>query len=294
MYNSSWSDGRCATENPTSSIQEFLWRIQCEGWNIVILQTTPVLMTLKEENPGEYINLMDDIEIQKCSFDLKRTRSTITFMLPVNLLNAYEEELKCNFEEVLRKTIFKEDVQIKRCKLAITKRFFTTFFQPYLDNVVRMIKDILTDPSLTDVSTLLEVGGCDESPFIRETLQSSFPNKNVYTKWPKPGCTTGSGYLWIWARNHLIQFWWYTYWIAKLFFSDIKLSECIKDLIFIRLYQTCTDHIYMISKTIINVHLIKCKCDKKNKCINVYATFILWNPSQYWVHRYFICKLVKR
>lgn len=99
----------------------------------------PVLMTLKEENPGEYINLMDDIEIQKCSFDPKRTRSTITFMLPVNLLNAYEEELKCNFEEVLRKTILKEDVQIKRCKLAITKSFFTTFFQPFLDNVVGMI-----------------------------------------------------------------------------------------------------------------------------------------------------------
>lgn len=88
----------------------------------------PVLMTLKQENPGEYINLMDDIEIQKCSFDPKRTRSTITFMLPVNLLNAYEEELKCNFEEVLRKTILKEDVQIKRCKLAITKSFFYDFF----------------------------------------------------------------------------------------------------------------------------------------------------------------------
>lgn len=42
-----------------------------------------------------------------------------------------------------------------------------------------MIKDILTDPSLKDVSTLLAVGGCAESPFIRETLQSSFPNENV-------------------------------------------------------------------------------------------------------------------
>lgn len=60
-------------------------------------------------------------------------------MLPVNLLNAYIEELKRNFEEVLRKTILKEDVQIKRCKLAITKIFFTTFFQPFLDNVVGMI-----------------------------------------------------------------------------------------------------------------------------------------------------------
>lgn len=134
-------------------------------------------MTLKEENPGEYINLMDDIEIQKCSFEPKRTRSTITFMLPVNLLNAYEEELKCNFEEVLKKTISKEDVQIKRCKLAITKSFFTTFFQPLLDNVVGMIEDILTDPSLTDVSTLLKVGGCAESPFIRENYSLRFQIK---------------------------------------------------------------------------------------------------------------------
>lgn len=134
-------------------------------------------MTLKEENPGEYINLMDDIEIQKCSFEPKRTRSTITFMLPVNLLNAYEEELKCNFEEVLKKTISKEDVQIKRCKLAITKSFFTTFFQPLLDNVVGMIEDILTDPSLTDVSTLLKVGRCAESPFIRENYSLRFQIK---------------------------------------------------------------------------------------------------------------------
>lgn len=74
------------------------YRSSCGGNSV----NDEILSFFKRQNPGENINL-DNVEIQKCSYDPKRTRSTITFMLPVNLLNAYKEEFKCNFEEVLRK-----------------------------------------------------------------------------------------------------------------------------------------------------------------------------------------------
>lgn len=139
----------------------------------------PVLMRLKEENPGDYLDLMNDIEMKKCTYSPKMDKNNITLRLPVTLLDAYKEETECQIEECLQDTAFADDVQIKRDKMMISKKLFGSFFKSSVDNVVRIIKEILDTPSMSEVTTFLAVGGYAESALIKETLQTTFPEKKI-------------------------------------------------------------------------------------------------------------------
>ncbi|XP_062569122.1 heat shock 70 kDa protein 12A-like [Saccostrea cucullata] len=139
----------------------------------------PVLMKLKEEYPGDYLDLMNDIEMKKCTYSPKMNKEKITLRLPVTLLNAYREDTECEIEESLEHTTFADDVHVKRDKMTISKKLFHTFFTNSVDNVVRIIKEILDTPGMSDVSTLLAVGGYAESPLMTETLKTVFAHKKV-------------------------------------------------------------------------------------------------------------------
>ncbi|XP_061164137.1 heat shock 70 kDa protein 12A-like [Saccostrea echinata] len=139
----------------------------------------PVIMRLKEENPGDYLDLMNDIEMKKCTFSPKMNKEKITLRLPVTLLTAYREDTECEIEESLENTTFADDVHIKRDKMTISKKLFHTFFKNSVDNVVRIIKEILDTPGMSDVNTLLAVGGYAESPLMTETLKTVFAHKKV-------------------------------------------------------------------------------------------------------------------
>ncbi|XP_078325244.1 heat shock 70 kDa protein 12A-like isoform X3 [Crassostrea virginica] len=139
----------------------------------------PVLMTLKDDHPGDYLELMNDIEMKKCTYKTSTDQEKITLRIPVTLMNAYEMETECKVEEILENTNFVDDVAIKQDKMTISKKLFTTFFQTSVDNVIKIIREILDTPGLTDVNTLLAVGGYAESTLIVDKLKTTFSQKKV-------------------------------------------------------------------------------------------------------------------
>ncbi|XP_048774519.2 heat shock 70 kDa protein 12A-like isoform X2 [Ostrea edulis] len=139
----------------------------------------PVLMRVKEDYPGDYLDLMNDIEMKKCTFGPKMNKDKITLRIPVMLLTVYTEDTDCQIEESLKNTTFADDVHIKRDKMTISKKLFQKFFETSVDNVVRIIKEILDTPGLSDINTLLAVGGYAESSLMIETLKTVFSHKKV-------------------------------------------------------------------------------------------------------------------
>ena len=139
----------------------------------------PVLMTLKNEHPGDYLQLMNDIEMKKCTFNCNAHQKTYNLNIPASLMDAFEKYSECPIREDLKNTTFAKDVSIISDKMKISKELFETFFQRSLENIVRIIKEILDSAEMSDVNTLLVVGGYAESSLIKDTLTTLFSDKNV-------------------------------------------------------------------------------------------------------------------
>lgn len=54
-----------------------------------------VLMRFKEENLGDYFDLMNDIEMKKCTYSFKMDKNNIILRFFVILLDVYKEEIEC-------------------------------------------------------------------------------------------------------------------------------------------------------------------------------------------------------
>nr|XP_034300349.1 heat shock 70 kDa protein 12A-like isoform X2 [Crassostrea gigas] len=143
------------------------------------LFSAPVLMNVKEENPRDFFDLMNDIEMKMCMYSPKMDEKYICLRLPVTLLDAFIEENEIQIEKCLEDTAFADDVQIKRDKMMISKKLFGSFFKTSVDNIVRIINEFLETPNMSEVTTLLAVGGYAESALIKETLQTTFPEKKI-------------------------------------------------------------------------------------------------------------------
>lgn len=52
-------------------------------------------MRFKEENLGDYFDLMNDIEMKKCMYSFKMDKNNIILRFFVILLDVYKEEIEC-------------------------------------------------------------------------------------------------------------------------------------------------------------------------------------------------------
>ena len=137
----------------------------------------PALTNLKDNHPGDYLELMIDIERKKCNF--KKDTTNVVLKIPASLMEAYENEFGCQMEKVVENTVFAADVSVNRDKLIISRILFKSFFQTTLENIVKLIKEILDSPEMSDVNTILAVGGYVESPLLSETLKAAFSQKQI-------------------------------------------------------------------------------------------------------------------
>ncbi|XP_022325854.2 heat shock 70 kDa protein 12A-like [Crassostrea virginica] len=135
-----------------------------------------VMSKFKSDNT--YKAALYDLEMEieqkkRClEFDSK---SNIVIVIPPNLVDLFEENDK-SFNEHVQSL---EGIEYKKGKLHINKTIITEIFKPSVTGIVTLVRDILTQHQITNLSNIMVVGGFSRSQIIYKTVTDVFSAESI-------------------------------------------------------------------------------------------------------------------
>ena len=128
-----------------------------------------VINSVKENHAVEYFELMHTFEKAKTNFT--NDSSKVTLRIPLVWLKKYTEITEETLTEVIPQTNFKGKIKLIKDKLRIDPVLFRTFFDYSINNVTDALESLFQKEELTDVDTLLAVGGFSESKILIDAIK---------------------------------------------------------------------------------------------------------------------------
>lgn len=127
---------------------------------------------------------VDDLDIYRELEAKKRTikpesNSKTTIKLPISLVTTFEEETGENIKEVIQQTQYANKMTLIGDRLRMKNDLFKELFREPINMLVEHLQQLMAEDNLSDVSTLLMVGGFSESPIMQDAIMKSFPAKRV-------------------------------------------------------------------------------------------------------------------
>jgi hypothetical protein len=124
-----------------------------------------VMEELKTTGLEDYLDLFREFETKKRSIRPKQT-SKVVITLPVALTDLVKKQHK-KFENAVEASCHKMSVNYGRQKLHISPEAFRDLFEPTIASLIRLIGKLLDNPKLSDLRTILMVGGFSECELVR-------------------------------------------------------------------------------------------------------------------------------
>jgi hypothetical protein len=125
---------------------------------------------------------MSTFEQKKTSFtykDASNDKGMTTLRVPIIWLDTFKEHTGETLTEALTNTVFNKKVIVANNKLRINNQLYRTFFDYYIENVLRVLEKLFNKPEIANISTLLAVGGYSDSPLLIGAIKDKFPHLSV-------------------------------------------------------------------------------------------------------------------
>lgn len=131
-----------------------------------------------EDFKADNLDIYRELEIRKWSVK-PEFNSKVTIKLPVSLVTTFEEETGEKIREMIQQTQFANKMTWQTGKLIMEADLFKDLFREPVNMLVEHLQRLMTKEILSDVSTLLMVGGFSESPVVLDAIMKAFPDKRV-------------------------------------------------------------------------------------------------------------------
>ncbi|CAG2254314.1 unnamed protein product [Mytilus edulis] len=128
--------------------------------------------------PNEMLELSLDFEVKKRVFEPKQTLA-VAIKIPVCLHELFYEINSMTIAESVQNSTMKHTVELKRDKMMIVPKQFYNFFDSSLTCIVNHVHGLLHKPDLSDINTILLVGGFAESHVVKEAMRLNFPKMRI-------------------------------------------------------------------------------------------------------------------
>ena len=128
-----------------------------------------VMEELKTKELEDYLDLFREFETKKRSIRPKQT-SKVVITLPVALTDLVKKQHK-KFENAVEASCHKMSVNYGRQKLHISPEAFRDLFEPTIASLIRLIGKLLDNPKLSDLRTILMVGGFSECELVQDAIR---------------------------------------------------------------------------------------------------------------------------
>lgn len=132
----------------------------------------------KDDCKVDYLDIYRDLEAKKRTIK-PESNSKTTIKLPYSLVTTFEEETGENIREVIQQTQYANKMTLIGDRLRMKNDLFKELFREPINMLVEHLQQLMAEDNLSDVSTLLMVGGFSESPIMQDAIMKSFPAKRV-------------------------------------------------------------------------------------------------------------------
>ncbi|XP_065941764.1 heat shock 70 kDa protein 12B-like [Magallana gigas] len=132
----------------------------------------------KDDHKTEYIEMQRRLEIKKGTVK-PDSISKITIRISSIIHTLFKEETGENIKDVIQQMQLSKKITWLGDFLRIDSDLFKDLFREPVNMLVEHIQQLMTEDNLSDVSTLLMVGGFSESPIVLDAIMKAFPDKRV-------------------------------------------------------------------------------------------------------------------
>lgn len=132
----------------------------------------------KDDYKREYIDLQRDLEFKKRQIK-PDSNSKFSIRMPSIIPALFKKETGENIKDVIQQMQLSKKMALVGDILRMDSDLFKDLFREPVNMLVEHIQHLMTEDNLSDVSTLLMVGGFSESPIVLDAIMKAFPDKKV-------------------------------------------------------------------------------------------------------------------
>lgn len=134
--------------------------------------------SLKKEYPLAFLDLERGFEAAKRNIDANKEKVTMT--IPLSTLDRLCKKIhKKDLEELVESSDYSSEIQIVYDKMRVDINFMINLFQPSIDSVISLMKEVLSSKTTKGVTHFLMVGGFSECNLMQNEIRKAFPGKRV-------------------------------------------------------------------------------------------------------------------
>ncbi|XP_063447377.1 heat shock 70 kDa protein 12A-like [Mytilus trossulus] len=139
----------------------------------------PLMKKVKDKDPSAYLDLFREFETVKRTITPERD-SKVNITIPFASLDAQcKTVLGENLVDVLGSSPYSNQLTVRGDKMRVEADLMRSLFQPTIESIISLMKEILRNKTASDVSQLLLVGGFSECMLIQDAVKRNFKNKRV-------------------------------------------------------------------------------------------------------------------
>lgn len=132
----------------------------------------------KDDFKADDQDIHRDLEMKKRKIN-PESNSKITIKIPFSLLKTFEKETGEKMKEVIQQTHYANKITCRTQCFRMEADLFKELFREPINMLVEHLQQLMAKDNLSDVSTLLMVGGFSESHMMLDAVKNAFPAKRV-------------------------------------------------------------------------------------------------------------------
>ena len=129
-----------------------------------------VMEELKTTELEDYVDMFREFETKKRSIRTNQ-QNKVVITLPLSLILLVKKHHK-TFEKAVAESCHKRNVEYRKEKLHISSETFRDLFKPTIDSLISLIGKLLDNPKLSDLRTILMVGGFSECELVQDAIRT--------------------------------------------------------------------------------------------------------------------------
>ena len=130
----------------------------------------------KRNYMDEYLYLMRSFETKKMRFSSENDDSDTTLILPNGLIATTNHFNNKSLKDIVTERCIDQwvTVSLLRNRIRFKSKVIQELFDPVIDGIINLLKQIVNETRCDDVKTMLFVGGFSESIYLRERVKAEF------------------------------------------------------------------------------------------------------------------------
>jgi molecular chaperone DnaK (HSP70) len=128
-----------------------------------------VMEELKTTELEDYVDMFREFETKKRSITTNQQKKVV-ITLPLSLTLLVKKHHN-TFEKAVAASCHKRNVEYRKEKLHISSEAFRDLFKPTIDSLISLIGTLLDNAKLSDLRTILMVGGFSECELVQDAIR---------------------------------------------------------------------------------------------------------------------------